>query len=57
MEDKVFIKKLMDNKIRWTYDELEKAKKLKIRGLLEYVTDMYSGQYKVTERGRKFLSS
>jgi len=42
-EDKAFLRRLNRHEIKWNYEDLENAKRLKIRGYTEYVVDTYLG--------------
>jgi len=50
-----FLARLKNNTIIWGHGSVEMAQALQKRGLAEYVTDMYSGQWVITQKGKDFL--
>ena len=57
MNDREFLKKLVEKKIHWTYEDLQQAKRLRITGHTKYVSDMTGGWWEITTEGKKLIGT
>ena len=56
MCDKCFLKDLSEHEVKWTGEALKKANRLAKEGYIEYETLLHSGFWKITDKGRNYLS-
>jgi len=50
-----FLARLKTNTVHWGHGSVEMARSLQERGLAEYVTDIHSGQWIITQKGKDYL--
>jgi len=55
--DKEFLKRLKENKLKWTGEEFKAAIRLSKIGLAKYEADAHSGWWEVTAEGEKYLNT
>ena len=57
MTDSEILKKLNNGSLSWTLDNFTRVKDLGKKGLTEYIADMHSGQWRLTESGKSYLKN
>jgi len=50
-----FLTRLKNKTVSWGHGSVETAQQLQERGLAEYVTDIHSGQWVITQKGKDYL--
>ena len=53
-QEKLFLKLLCQNKIKWNFDNLEMVKYLRKKGFTEYQNSHWAGWWQITNKGKIF---